>query len=671
MTIGDTLRHLGLHVGDDPRTDGDLLTAFVRARDELAFAELLRRHGPTVLGVCRRILGHSHDADDAFQAVFLVLARKAESVRPPGMVGNWLYGVAVRTANKARVMNAKRAKRAATARERADENPLPGGRGSSPDTDTLAVIDAELAALPAVYRAVFVTCEVNGRSRSEAARELGWPEGTVAARLAKARELLAARLTRRGVTLTAGLFAAASLPSALASETIGAVRELLAVGAAHSLAPVAQTLSDEVVKSMSGIKLKLAAVGVAVAVLTAGTVLLAGPGEKPGPRPERKPMTNAPVLKAASEWKEATPITFADGGRVTSVAYSPSGETLAVCRDSGQINFYKAKTRERYTGMAVKHDPKVNPNVQVGTVTALAFRPTPHPKLGDVFAVTHKNGVIVGTVNIGLLVDDAPVVVGLPPNWQVPGYDPHQVTWLRNEGSERLAATNGKEARIRLGDVGKDAPAMIAYNWSGYEHKPAVLAAVPGEDKVLFTVNTQMKRAEDDSFDVWVRSLVHSSLSIKLAGHKSRPTCGVISKDGKLAVTGDEDGTLIVWEGEQFEEKRRVELGAGVVQLALAADGKTVAALRAFTDTTLLGTSGRTLINLELHVFDVTAPPKERKPLWSARNVLSDAKTITGPASLAFSPDGKTLLVAFADPYIADNDAKSMGVRVWELVPKK
>ena len=113
-------------------------------------------------------------------------------------------------------------------------------------------------------------------------------------------------------------------------------------------------------------------------------------------------------------------------------------------------------------------------------------------------------------------------------------------------------------------------------------------------------------------------------------------------------------------------ERHCVELA----ELALAPNGKTVAVVRAFVDTTLFGTSGRILTNLELHVFDITDPPAKPKPIWSIRDVLGDRKA-GGPFSLAFGPDGKTLLAAFADPYISEKDAKSLGVKVWELVPNQ
>jgi WD40 repeat protein len=204
----------------------------------------------------------------------------------------------------------------------------------------------------------------------------------------------------------------------------------------------------------------------------------------------------------------------------------------------------------------------------------------------------------------------------------------------------------------------------------GERGRQVPLAALPGQSLNYVTVGAGRKK--ESELQIVARS-PQSSPQTRLEGHKARPVAAAVAADGKRIVSADEGGTLVVWEGEKFafEEKQRVELGEGVVQLALAPDGKTVAVVRAYSDTTLFGTSGRTLFNLELFVFDVADPPKKPKAMWSARGLLSDSKTFGGPVSLAFSPDGKTLLAAFADPYYADKDAKSMGVKVWELVPKK
>src|SRR5262249_34920722 len=155
-------------------TDGELLEWFITRRDEAAFEVLLRRHGPMVLGVCRRILRNEADAEDAFQATFLVLVRKAASIRPRGMVGNWLYGVAQTTALKARAMRTKQSakEREAAARsepERAVEN----------REQLHELLVRELKALPDKYRAVIVLCDLEGQTIREAARQLGCPPGTV------------------------------------------------------------------------------------------------------------------------------------------------------------------------------------------------------------------------------------------------------------------------------------------------------------------------------------------------------------------------------------------------------------------------------------------------------------------------------------------------------------
>src|SRR5262245_40688819 len=181
-------------------TDGQLLEAYLSHHDEAALAALVQRHGPMVWGVCRRVLGNYHDAEDAFQATFLVLVRKAASVTPREMVANWLHGVAHQTALKARATVSTR-----RGRERqVVEMPVPAVAEPARWDELLPVLDEELSRLPDNYRAVVVLCDLEGKTRKEAARQLGIPEGTVGGWVARARAMLAKRLTRRGVTLSGG-----------------------------------------------------------------------------------------------------------------------------------------------------------------------------------------------------------------------------------------------------------------------------------------------------------------------------------------------------------------------------------------------------------------------------------------------------------------------------------
>src|SRR5262245_49065696 len=237
------LRRAALPRDGGGRSDGQLLELFVGCREEAAFAALVRRHGPMVLGVCRRIAGHEQDAEDAFQATFLVLARKAHSVRPREAVGNWLYGVACRTARKAR---------AAAARRRSHECQLPAlphppAGPDEPRRDLTAVLDQELTALPDKFRLPVVLCDLEGRTRREVARQLGLPDGTLSNRLTSARQMLARRLARRGVTLAAG-------PAALAAvEPASAVPPLLfelTVSAGSGAAPAVAELAEGVMRGM-------------------------------------------------------------------------------------------------------------------------------------------------------------------------------------------------------------------------------------------------------------------------------------------------------------------------------------------------------------------------------------------------------------------------------------
>jgi RNA polymerase sigma-70 factor (ECF subfamily) len=239
------------------RPDAELLDRFVATRDEAAFAALVRRHGPMVLGTCRRILGNDADADDACQAVFLILVRKAGSVRPPGMVAGWLYGVARNVARRSLRMAARRWEH-----ERAAGM---GPRPSASDAELRAVIDRELDRLPATYRAAVVLCDLEGLTRSEAAGRLGWPEGTVASRLARGRQALARRLIRAGVGCTVGGLVVPELSAAV-------VESIVRVGTRPS--PAVLALTRGALRAMS---LKRYALFAAVGLVVAGLGLTVRP----------------------------------------------------------------------------------------------------------------------------------------------------------------------------------------------------------------------------------------------------------------------------------------------------------------------------------------------------------------------------------------------------------
>jgi RNA polymerase sigma factor (sigma-70 family) len=253
------LRHLRKLAGAGPagaQTDALLLQRFATNQDGDAFAALVARHGRLVWNVCRRELGHDQDSEDAFQATFLVLARKAGAIRSTETVAGWLYQVAYRTALRARRDQARR---------QAQERKAAAMPEAKPATDLAwrelqQVLDAELGRLPENLRAAFVLCCLEGKTKAEAATQLGWNEGTLSCRVARARRLLRGRLARRGITLSAVLCAttlsrtAAAAPLALVRAT---VRAALPGGATASECSRALTLAEGVIRSMSCCKTKL------------------------------------------------------------------------------------------------------------------------------------------------------------------------------------------------------------------------------------------------------------------------------------------------------------------------------------------------------------------------------------------------------------------------------
>jgi RNA polymerase sigma factor (sigma-70 family) len=297
-------------------SDGQLLDRFIEQRDEAAAAALVRRHGRMVWGVCRRILGNHHDAEDAFQATFLVLVRRASVIAPREMVGNWLYGVAYQTALKARAtLNKRRIReRQIAALSEIEVEPRHIQR------ELQAILDQELSRLPSIYRIVILLCDLEGRTRREAAQQLGLPPGTIAARLTRGRALLAKRLTRHGLAISGGALvatlseqAAACQPISAVSSTIKAVTSFAAgqAGSAGVISAHVAALTEGMVKAMFLSKVKLATAIVFVLAVTAAGGLIyeiqAGGARADSPCVEQKKVDDAraAALKALEQFAQS------------------------------------------------------------------------------------------------------------------------------------------------------------------------------------------------------------------------------------------------------------------------------------------------------------------------------------------------------------------------------
>jgi RNA polymerase sigma factor (sigma-70 family) len=193
-------------------TDEQLLSRFFTAHDEAAFGVLLARHGPLVYAVCRRVLGDGADAEDAFQATFMVFVKKGATLRDPSRVQSWLYGVAQRTARKAKAKAARQSKSERQAREMTSKSEI----SDMTFDDLRSILDEEIAQLPEKYAMPLVLCYLEGKTNAQAAAHLGWPEGSMSRRLSRARELLKSRLAKRGLALSAALIAAVFARPAIA-----------------------------------------------------------------------------------------------------------------------------------------------------------------------------------------------------------------------------------------------------------------------------------------------------------------------------------------------------------------------------------------------------------------------------------------------------------------------
>jgi RNA polymerase sigma factor (sigma-70 family) len=331
----------------DERSDRQLLESFLRQREETAFEALLQRHGPMVWGICRRVLRNDADAEDAFQATFLVLVGKAATIANGTAVGNWLYGVAHHTALKARELNGRR-----RVKEREAAARRPAEAADTIWQDLGALLDSELSRLPLKYRIPIVLCYLEGRPVREASRQLGCPQGTIASRLARGRALLARRLARRGLALSGGVLAlllsqitaSAHVPPAVTIATIKAASWLASGRAAGEVSAHVAVLAEGVLSTMFLNRIKKTA----AVVLAAGLLLVAGAtaafhglAAEPGEQKEAGATRPAP---AAAEKVGEVRVFEGHSAGILRVAFSPNGRLAASSSMSNTVRLWDVKT---------------------------------------------------------------------------------------------------------------------------------------------------------------------------------------------------------------------------------------------------------------------------------------------------------------------------------------
>ncbi|MBY0526209.1 MAG: sigma-70 family RNA polymerase sigma factor [Gemmataceae bacterium] len=657
------------------RTDGDLpdrelLQRFVQSRDEAAFSVLMERHGPLVHRMCQRLLRDPHAAEDAFQATFLVLARKAASVRRPEALGCWLHGVAYKVASRARQQKA-----ATPVEEPQAIDRMPDPLTEMTLREARAMLHEALERLPEKYRLPLILCYLEEQTRDEAARQLGWPEGTFKRRLERGRELLREQLSRHGATISAGLLStilsvdeAQALPLALKQAALeSAVR--FAAGEALAGVPAAR-LAQAVLGSVVSGKLKLAIV-LALALTVAGTgatalmlqpshgrpaneepvVALADAPAAKEPAPPEQPMVlDVPKdpLPAGAVARMGT-LRFRQGGMIMAVAFAPDGKSLATAGNQKQPirlwDLATGKERQRYDGQAEQVQRMLFSSDGKFLIAAEQGQSYRDVLLRQWDVATGKAlrhfKTEINPCSLALSADNRTLAVG-GLQGEIQLFDVAEGKELRS-WKERQASIdglafspNGKylasggcflngDNKIRVWDA---ATGKLVRHIVGHEGGIMCCAFSP-DSKTLASGGQREGRVH--VWDVETGKHVH-----KCDGAPAGPLAMVRFQDAQTLVAGSYDGTIRTWDVATGKQRHRFKGPATTNSVALSPDGKTVAV------------AGRT-------------PTFQLWDVGSGKALATFEGHHDGVNALSFVDDTKTLVSA----------SKDGGAKVWDTATGK
>lgn len=602
-----------------PEHDRQLLERFVVHREEAAFAALLDRHGAMVLRVCRRILHDAHEAEDAFQATFLILARQAHTIRQHQSIASWLYKVAYHVAVRARARATRRQELATRAPRPQAVDPLAEVSGR----ELLSVLDDELQRLPEKYRAPLLLCYLEGHTQDEAARQLGWSPQVLRGRIERGRAVLRRRLVRRGFGLSAVAAGAlleqapAAVPALLTAQTVRTV-----MGSFHAPAMAVSlhiaTLAEAGMQSLAATKLKLVvSVVLMLGVLATGLGTGLSSLRAPEPQsPSNAPAVEPPAAQAKSEPRRdryGDPLPPGVLARLGTVrlrhgvfrfAFSPDGKRIASAGTDGFVRIWSTETG--------KEERRLDGHR--GAAYAVAYSPDGKwIATGDVYDIhlwdaatgkkVRKMAGFDGGKDFKTRQDISVLICAL-------AFSPDGKVLAASEGNVRVSLWDvpSGELRGRLEACGKDA---IAFLPDGQR----LLAVSPGVVRLC-----DLKGKEHHKIETGIGTEYRSTPLALAPDGKSFVVGGareITENNGMVQIVIGETGVVSLWDLATGKERRRLEVPQAVLAAALSPDGKTLAYDQ----------------NQTIHLLDVAS--------WKEVGRIPIAE---GDAyKLAFSPDGKAL----------------------------